>query len=212
MAVAALRCSACRSRAMDWRTVTLLRSGSFTDETHQRHSLGELLAIECASPPFVLPLAATFALLCGLLLSIASGVAAAVLCLAADAALRQRRMASMLARKLSGRREGLESSSSSSLLDRLTAAEAEWLQRSKGQTLGQIRVNPALMSVEILRERVCRSCELISLPHATADRYELFIVTPGVGAVRMAPEHAIGVYAVRARAAPTLRLHSPSRS
>ena len=137
---------------MDWRTVTLLRSSSFTDETHSRHSLGELLAIECSSPTFLLPLAAATALLCALLLTVVGGVAMGIVCFLADVALRQRRMAIMLARKLGDTPERVETSS---LLNRLTAAEAEWLQSSTGQQLGQIRVNPALMSVKILRERIC---------------------------------------------------------
>ena len=92
------------------------------------------------------------ALLCALLLNVVSGFAAASVCFLADVALRQRRMAIMLARKLSNTPERVETSS---LLTRLSAAEAEWLEGSTGQQLGQIRVNPALMSVKILRERIC---------------------------------------------------------
>ena len=137
---------------MDWRTVTLLRSSSFTDETHSRHTLDELLAIECASPAIVLPLAGATALLCLLVLNVVSGVMAGIVCLLVDVALRRRRMGAMLASKLSDTDKRLETNS---LLNRLTAAEAEWLQGSTGQPLGQIRVNPALMSVKILRERIC---------------------------------------------------------
>jgi hypothetical protein len=145
----------------------------------------------------VLPLALSLGLLCGVLAGAAAGLAAAAaLCVTAYAAT-QRRKEAMLALKLGGAR----SAGSGSLLDRLSSAEAAWLQASSAQQLGQIRVNPSLMSVEILRERICRSCELISLPHATADRYELFIGTSP--AVRMDPEHAIGVYAVHSK------LHSP---
>ena len=144
---------------MDWRTVTLLRSSSFTDETHSRHSLRELLAVECPSPTFMLPLAAATVLLCALLLNVISGVAAATVCFLADGALRQHRMAIMLARKLSNTPERVETSS---LLNRLSATEAEWLQSSTGQQLGQIRVNPALMSVKILRERICAHHESLT--------------------------------------------------
>ena len=75
------------------------------------------------------------------------------------------------------------------LLDGLSAAELAWLEGSQGQQLGQIRVNPALMTGAILRERICRSSQLIALPEP--QRFELFLGAPPL---RMAPEHAIGVY------------------
>ena len=202
--------------------MTLLRSECFTDETHERHSLQSLLAIECASPAWVLPLGVALALLCAALVGPAAGLAAAAALCAAAYAAAQRRKEAMLELKLGGARGGSGAGSGSgSLLDRLSAAEAAWLQGSSAQQLGQISehtsnphhsltpgdisdgslvfsgVNPALMSVEILRERICRSCELISLPHATAGRYELFIGNSTGKPVRMDPDHAVGVYAVR---------------
>ena len=183
---------------MDWRTVTLLRSNSFTDETHSRHSLRELLAIECASPPFVLPLAGATAILCALLLNVISGVVVGILCLIADVSLRQRRMGVMLAHKLSDSHERVETSN---LLSRLTVAEAEWLQGSTGQQLGQIRVNPALMSVKILRERICAHAQLMLLLSCPG-----FLLTPP------SPLCFVKVAVVSSSRCPTLHLIGTSSS
>lgn len=130
--------------------MTVLRSGCFTDERRVRYSLQQLLATECASPAFIVPATAAVAILCGLLLNVVGGLVVGIVCLGVDVALRRQRTGDLLAQKLSN--TGIWTGS---MLDRLTAAEVEWLHASEGQQLGQIRINPALMTVSILRERIC---------------------------------------------------------
>ena len=176
---------------MEWRTVALARSAQLADgDGRLRGSLDALLAARCAAPA-ALPLCALFALVCaagaasvlGALAGLLLGAAVALACVGADAALLERRKRTLLDRRVAGEAVGCE------LLDGLSAAELEWLEGSQGQQLGQIRVNPALMTGAILRERICRSSQLIALPEP--QRFELFLGAPPL---RMAPEHAIGVY------------------